>query len=179
VADLDDSTIEHVMDVNFYGALYMTRAFLPLLLMRSEASIVNVSSMGGFLPVPGQSIYGAAKAAVKIMTEGLRSELKHTNVKVSVVFPGAINTTIKAHSGAVEGGEDGREDGSPRDDRSNRANKTLSPVQAVQIIIKGIKKNSPRIFVGRDSRFLDLIYRLNPGFASNLIAGFMKSHIPE
>lgn len=67
----DDVTIERVMNVNFWGLLNMTKTFLPHLLERPEAHIVNISSMGGFLPVPGQTAYGASKAAVKLLTEGL------------------------------------------------------------------------------------------------------------
>lgn len=96
--DLGMDRIERVLNINFYGTLYMVKAFLPFLLERPEAHIVNVSSMGGFLPVPGQSIYGASKAAVKLMTEALHSELKGTNVSVSVVIPGGIATDIKKNS---------------------------------------------------------------------------------
>lgn len=92
---LDMDRIERVMDINFYGTLYMVKAFLPHLLKRPEAHIINVSSMGGFLPAPGQSAYGASKAAVKLLSEGLSSELKGTNVDISVVIPGGIATDIK------------------------------------------------------------------------------------
>ncbi|GHU83586.1 hypothetical protein FACS189415_6160 [Bacteroidia bacterium] len=100
VNDLDYTHIEKVINVNFYGVLYMTKAFLPHLLQRPEASIVNVSSMGGLLPVPGECIYGATKAAVTLLTEGLHSELRNTNVKMTLVCPGAMATDIKFHSGA-------------------------------------------------------------------------------
>lgn len=97
--DLDYRLIEKVFNVNFFGTLYLTKALIPYFLSRPEAQIVNISSMGGFLPVPGQTIYGASKAAVKLMTEGLAQELKNTNIKVSVVFPGAIGTNIMKNSG--------------------------------------------------------------------------------
>jgi len=77
----------------------MTKALLPYLLKRLEGHIVNISSMGGFLPVPGQTIYGASKAAMKLLTEGLLAELLDTNVHVSVVFPGAIGTNFSVNSG--------------------------------------------------------------------------------
>ena len=99
VNDLKFNDIEKVMNVNFYGTLFMIKAFLPHLLKRPEAYIVNISSMGGFLPVPGQSVYGASKAAVKLLTEGLYAELLSTNVKVAIVFPGAIGTNISVNSG--------------------------------------------------------------------------------
>src|SRR5699024_1543881 len=73
VAELGYALIDRVMAVNFYGVVYMTKTFLPHLLSMPEAHIVNTSSMGGFLPVPGQTIYGASKAAVKLFTEGLNS----------------------------------------------------------------------------------------------------------
>ena len=98
VIDLDYGAIERVMNVNFYGTLYMVKSFLPFLLKDEPTRIVNVSSMGGFLPVPGQGIYGASKAAVKLMTEALYAELRNTNVEVTLVFPGAIGTNITANS---------------------------------------------------------------------------------
>src|SRR5689334_6495819 len=77
--DLQYEAIERVLNVNLYGVIYMTKAFLPYLQKRPEAHIVNVSSMGGFFPVPGQTLYGASKAGVKLLTEGLYSELLDTN----------------------------------------------------------------------------------------------------
>jgi len=82
--DLEYEAIEHVMNVNFWGLMYMTKTFLPYLMDRPSAHIVNVSSMGGFLPVPGQTVYGASKAAVKLLTEGLHSELRETSVRVTI-----------------------------------------------------------------------------------------------
>ncbi|NMB66137.1 MAG: SDR family oxidoreductase [Spirochaetes bacterium] len=172
VNDLDFSVIERVFNVNFNGTLYLTKAFLPYLLKRPEAHIVNVSSMGGFLPVPGQSIYGAAKAGIKLLTEALSSELGNTHVHVSVVFPGAIGTNIKVNSGAEE---------APKDEDKNKKSliKPLAPAKAAQIIIDGIQKNKSRIFVGTDVKVMDLLYRIHPRFATKLIAKQMKSHIPE
>jgi NAD(P)-dependent dehydrogenase (short-subunit alcohol dehydrogenase family) len=68
--DLDYAAIDRVLNVNLYGTIFVTKAFLPHLLNRPEAHIANLSSMGGFVPVPGQTIYCAAKAAVKLMSEG-------------------------------------------------------------------------------------------------------------
>lgn len=165
INDLDYKSIEKVMNINFYGTLYMTKSFLPHLLSRPEAYIVNVSSMGGFLPVPGQSVYGASKAAVKLMTEGLYAELIDTNVNVSVVFPGATETNITKNSGV---------------DIPNQASaqakkyKTLPAKKAAEIIVSGITKNKPQIFVGSDSKLMNRLYRLNPIMATKLIAKQMK-----
>jgi short-subunit dehydrogenase len=165
VNDLSFEAIHKVMDVNFFGLLAMTKAFLPLLLKRPDAHIINVSSMGGFLPVPGQSVYGASKAAVKLLTEGLYAELRETNVRVSVVFPGAINTNITANSGVHM---ELPKDMNPKD------YKTLDAGKAAQIILEGIERNQLHIYVGSDSKFMNFLYRLAPTFATNFIAKKMK-----
>lgn len=165
IKDLDYDRIKLVMDVNFYGTLYMTKSFLPYFLERPEAHITNISSMGGFTPVPGQSIYGASKAAVKLMTEGLRSELKGTNVNVTVAFPGAVNTNITKNSGAERKSNAG----------DSGANKTLSPKDAAEIIVSGMENNKYRVFAGKDSKMLDIMNRINPEKAANIIADKLKN----
>ena len=168
INDLDYDAISRVMNVNFFGTLYMVKAFLPELLKRPEAYILNVSSMGGFLPVPGQSIYGASKAAVKLMTEGLYAELADTNVNVSVVFPGATNTNIAANSGM-------KVPAAAETDPKAQSFPMLSASEAATIIIKGMEKNKLQIFTGKDSNMMNLLYRLNPVYATNLITKQMRS----
>lgn len=168
VNDLDYEAIDRVMNVNFYGTLYMTKAFLTYLLKRPEAHIVNVSSMGGFLPVPGQSVYGASKAAVKLLTEGLYAELLDTPVHVTLVFPGATDTNITKNSNVKIPNVSGV-------DASKLAAKALSAEKAAQIILDGVEKNKPQIFTGSDSKFMNKLYRLNPVFATKFIAKKMKS----
>lgn len=163
--DLGYPTIERVLNVNLLGTVYVTKAFLPQLLKRPEAHIVNLSSMGGFVPVPGQTIYCAAKAAVKLLSEGLASELLDTKVRVTVVFPGAIATNIRENSGvsipnAVGGG--GRM-------------KPLSPADAARIIVRGIERDAYHVFVGKDAVIMDKLQRLSPTYAARLIANKMRS----
>ena len=172
VSNLDYEAINKVMNVNFYGTLYMVKAFLPHLLKRSEAHIVNISSMGGFLPVPGQSVYGASKAAVKLLTEGLYAELADTNVRVSVVFPGATKTNISENSG-IKGQTQSK--GSSQ----KQSIPMLSAGEAAKTIIRGIEKNKIYIFTGNDSRLMNILYRLNPAFATKLIAKKMRSLLPK
>lgn len=168
INDLEYEAIDRVMKVNFYGMLYMIKTFLPYLLKRPEAHIANVSSMGGFLPVPGQSVYGASKAAVKLFTEGLSSELADTNVHVSVIFPGATATNISTNSG-VKAPEMSKED------MKKQSMQALPAKDAAKIILDGIERNKVRIFVGKDSNFMNRLYRLAPGFATNFITKQMKS----
>lgn len=163
--DLSYESIERVINVNLFGTLYITKAFLPHLLTRPEAHVVNISSMAGFLPVPGQTIYGATKAAVKLLTEGLNSELRNTNVKVTIVFPGAIHTNIMRNSGLVT-------DNKPLT-KAQLAH-MLSPAKAASIIIEGMENDRYRVLVGADSKFLDFFYRLNPKSAATFISKKMK-----
>jgi len=169
VNELKYETIERVMNVNFYGTLYMTKTFLPHLLTRPEAHIVNISSMGGFLPVPGQTIYGASKAAVKLFTEGLNSELANTNVKVTVVFPGAVSTNITKNSGLNVPQQSGEE----------KSMKILSPTKAAEIIVEGMQSDRYRVLVGKDAAFMDFMYRLNPKRAARFINKKMKVLLSE
>lgn len=160
---MDDAN--RVMNVNFTGPLMMVKAFLPGLMARPEAHILNVSSMGAYAPVPGQSVYGASKAAVKLMTEGLRSELMGTKVGVTIVFPGAINTNISKNSG-LEVPEGAAE--------SSSFKMTEAPV-AAKLMVDAIEKNSPRLCIGSDAKLMDRLSRLNPVFAAGLIAKQMGS----
>lgn len=164
--DLKFEQIERVMDVNFYGTLYMTKAFLNHLLTRPEGHIVNIASMGGFLPVPGQSSYGSSKAAVKLMTEGLYSELLDTNVHVTLVFPGAIATDIKKNSQTTD---------KAMTDKEKNSSMLLKPSEAAKLIINGMEKNKYRFCIGKDSKAMNLMYSLSPVFATKLIKRVMGS----
>jgi len=165
VNDLDFEHIRRVLDVNLMGTLYMVKAFLPVLLERPEAHIANVSSMGGFFPFPGQSIYGASKAAVKLLTEGLYAELLDTRVGVSVIMPGAVNTAITANSGVAAPASAGD---------ASRIPMTAAP-RAAQIMLDGIERNRLYIFVGKDARLMNIAIRLAPRPAIGFIQKQMKS----
>lgn len=163
--ELGMDRIDRVMNINFYGTLYTIKAFLPQLLKRPEAHIVNVSSMGGFLPVPGQSIYGASKAAVKLLSEGLSSELMDTKVKVSVIIPGGIATDIKKNSNiSYKVSAD-----------SSKAKLVLTPQKAAELIIKAMEKNRLRTYIGKDCKVMNILYKLSPFVAMRMINKVMNS----
>lgn len=166
IIDLPFEEIEKVMNVNFWGTMNMIKSFLPALSERPEASIVNVASMGAYAPVPGQAVYGASKAAVRLLTEGLYAELLNTNVAVTSVFPGAIATDIASNSG-VTLGDDASAD-SP-------AFKMTSPEAAGKAIVKAIRKGSFRVTIGADASAMDKLARLSPKLAARTIAKQMGS----
>lgn len=167
VAQLPFDVVERVMNVNFWGTVNTTKAFLPLLLDRPAAALVNVSSMGGLVPVPGQSAYGASKAAVKLFTEGLTAELRDTSVGVTVVFPGGVATDITAHSGVEMRPLGG--------DPDQAAAKLTTPQEAARQIVSAVWNGRQRVVIGADARMLDRLGRLMPARAVTIIADRMKN----
>lgn len=167
--DLEFGEIERVLNINLYGVLNVTKAFLPYLLKRPTAHITIVSSMASYAPVPGQAIYGASKAAVKMLAEGLNSELRDTNVRVSVVFPGAVKTDIAVNSGAMTLDEN---------EATARSMRMLPSKVAAAKIVRGIEKDSRRVFVGLDALLLDKLNRLTPASAAKLIWSQMRDVLP-
>jgi short-subunit dehydrogenase len=168
---LDFDEIERVVNVNFWGVVNITKAFLPYLLQRPEAHIANVSSMGGFLPVPGQTIYGASKAAVSLFSDGLHSELLNTSVRVTTVFPGATETNIAGNSGiAFNVGEMTEQ---------RQAIKMTTAADAARITLDGIENNKYHVMVGSDAKMMDYFRRLNPERAAKFIFSKMRTLLPD
>ena len=163
ILDLEDESIERVMNVNFFGTLNMIRTFLPHLLTRPEAHIVNVSSMGGLLPVPGQAVYCASKAAVKLLSEALFAELLETSVRVTTVVPGAVATNIVQNSN-VELPAQTLEDSA-----------ALAAEEAAARVIEGVEENEYRVLVGSDAYISDKLARIMPETAMKLIQKRMRS----
>ncbi len=165
VAELDLSEIDRVMAINFQGTLLMDKAFLPLLLARNESSLVNVSSMGALVPVPGQGAYGASKAAVALLTATLFAELKGTPVAVTLVYPGAVATQIAANSGV---------DMSRLMPATGDAPKMTPAPEAARQIVDAIERGTYRVRIGSDARMLDRLGRLMPTRSISIIANKMK-----
>jgi short-subunit dehydrogenase len=147
----------------------VTKTYLPELNSRPEASLANVSSMGGFVAIPGQTIYGASKAAVKLLTEGLYSELKGTGVSVTTIFPGAIGTNIALNSGIMT-----QEQMKQMAANSGPARKTTSVQVAGKAIIDGMVNKKFHVLIGQDAKTIYFFSRLMPERAANLIYKNMK-----
>lgn len=167
VNDLDFDAIDRVINVNLHGPLNLIKAFLPGLLKKPEAQLVNVSSMGSYAPVPGQTVYGASKAAINLLSEGLRSELMGSNVNITVVYPGAIGTNIAGNSGLdMSGASEGA------------ARKVVAPADAGRQIVDAIVANKKRITIGQDAAALWKINHLSPDLAAGMIYKGMKDLLP-
>ncbi len=161
-SEVDQSQMDWLMNINFWGVVHGTRAFLPHLSRQREAHIVNLSSIFGIIAPPGQTAYCAAKFAVRGFSESLRHELQMANspVRLSVVHPGGIATNIVRNART----------GSGMTDNARRAQSIelfdavakTTPAAAALRIVEGIEKNQPRILIGNDARFMDLLQRFRP-----------------
>jgi short-subunit dehydrogenase len=161
--ETDQAEMEWLMNINFWGVVRTTRAFLPHLSQQPAAHIVNLSSIFGIIAPPGQTAYAAAKFAVRGFSESLRHELQTANspIRLSVVHPGGVATNIARNSRSGAGVTDNARRAETIE-RFEAAAKT-TPAAAALRIIRGIEKNEPRILIGNDARFMDWLQRLRPG----------------
>ncbi len=169
-AEIELAQMEWLFNINFWGVVHATRAFLPRLSARREAHIVNLSSIFGIVAPPGQTAYAAAKFAVRGFSESLRHELQMANspVRLSVVHPGGVATNIARNSRTGAGVTDNARR-AQMIDRFQQAART-TPQAAALRIIKGIEKNEPRILIGSDARLMDILQRLRPATYWSILA---------
>jgi NAD(P)-dependent dehydrogenase (short-subunit alcohol dehydrogenase family) len=156
---VSEEDFEWLFEINFWGVVRMTRAFLLLLRKSDDARVVNLSSIYGIISPPGETSYSASKFAVRGFSHSLRHELAGCNVGVTVVHPGGVATSI-ADSARVP-------KGMPPEEIARRralAKKALRmpPATAGEIIVQGIERRSARVLVGNDAKFLALLERLAP-----------------
>jgi NAD(P)-dependent dehydrogenase (short-subunit alcohol dehydrogenase family) len=156
---VNEEDFEWLFEINFWGVVRMTRAFLPLLRKSDDARVVNLSSIYGLISPPGETSYSASKFAVRGFSNSLRHELAGSNVGVTVVHPGGVATSI-ADSARVP------KDMPPAEIARRRALAkkalTMPPATAGEIIVKGIERRAERVLVGNDAKLLALLERLAP-----------------
>jgi NAD(P)-dependent dehydrogenase (short-subunit alcohol dehydrogenase family) len=158
---VSEEDFEWLMDINFYGVVRLTRAFLPLLRSSDDARIVNISSLFGLIAPPGQTAYCASKFAVRAFSESLRRELEAEGAKigVTVVHPGGVATSIAKSARAPRGVNDvDLEAQKARFEKFLR----MPPTQAGEIIVSGAERGRPRVIVGNDAKFAALVERIAP-----------------
>jgi NAD(P)-dependent dehydrogenase (short-subunit alcohol dehydrogenase family) len=164
------SDFEWVMNINFYGVVNGTEAFLPHLKTQKDGHIVNISSIFGIIGVPSQSAYNASKFAVKGFTEAMRQELKssHPHIHVTCVHPGGIKTNI-VRNGRIEEDMSGKQVSLSKmaADFDKMAGTTAE--EAARQIVRAIEKNTKRLLIGPDAKMLDLMQRLLPNHYDNVM----------
>ena len=156
---VSEEDFEWLFEINFWGVVRMTRAFLPLLRASKDARIVNLSSVFGLVAPPEQVAYAASKFAVRGFSEALRHELEGSGVGVTVVHPGGVATSI-AERARVPAGVSA-EEVARRHERFRKLLR-LPPEVAGEIIVRGVERRRPRVLVGSDAKVMSLIARALP-----------------
>ncbi|MET0448788.1 MAG: SDR family oxidoreductase [Aeromicrobium sp.] len=162
--------IDRVMDVDFWGVVNGTKAFLPHLVASGDGHVVNISSVFGLFSVPSQGAYNAAKFAVRGFTEALRQEMINDGrpVRVTCVHPGGIRTNIARNSEQVEG-----LDHDALTTSFDRLART-SPAKAAEVILAGVERNRSRVLIGADAWVLDKLVRVTGSGYQRLVAAVSK-----
>ncbi len=146
--------------INFWGVVWMTRAFLPALRRESAAQVVNLSSVYGLIAPPGNVAYAASKFAVRGFSEALRHELEAAGspVGMTVVFPGGVRTNVAANARTTGLSSAEMEAGAKLMTRLL----TFPPEGAAEAIVRGIERRRKRVLVGNRVRHVVAIERLFP-----------------
>jgi len=150
-----------LFDINFWGVVNGTRAFLPILTEQDDGVIVNTSSVFGLVGMPHQSAYCASKFAVRGFTDSLRQELRGTGVRAVTVHPGGVTTNI-ARNGRIRTDPEGRGRSQEQMAAEFEAVTMTSPDKAAAIIQRGVERGKSRILVGPDAYVFDSLGRIAP-----------------
>ena len=174
--DLEYADIDWIIGINFWGVLHGTKEFLPHLIASGEGHVVNISSVFGLISMPGQSMYNAAKYAVRGMSEALREEMLISEhpVGVTVVHPGGIKTAI-ARNARVSSKEDKAATSQLFDEKLAR----MTPERAAEIIVKGVQGNKARVLVGIDAHAIHHLAKLTGSRYQDLVALAAKRALPD
>ncbi|MCR9213417.1 MAG: SDR family oxidoreductase [Proteobacteria bacterium] len=158
--DLSYEDFHWIMNINFWGVVHGSKAFLPHFLERGEGAIINVSSLFGLISVPSQSSYNASKFAVRGFTESLAQEVSKKGITVCSVHPGGIKTSIarNARFNSPGFGAKNMEEFTRAFEKGART----TSEEAANVILSGVEKGRKRILIGGDAKLLDIIQRLTP-----------------
>jgi NADP-dependent 3-hydroxy acid dehydrogenase YdfG len=168
VEDLEYADMDWIMRINFWGVVHGSKEFLPHLVASGDGHLVNMSSLFGLISIPGQSMYNAAKHAVRGFSEALREEILMAGhpVAVTVVHPGGIKTAI-VRNARTSAREDHPRIARLFDTRMAR----MEPEEAARIIVeKGILGGKARLLVGRDAHLLHQFARLTGSRYQDVVA---------
>jgi short-subunit dehydrogenase len=161
VESMSYEDFEWLMNINFWGVVYGTKAFLPHLKQSGEGHVVNLSSVFGLISVPSQSAYNAAKFAVRGFTDSLRMELEieRANVSVTTIHPGGIKTNI-ARNARMDGSVSDIAGDPEKAIRDFERAFITSPERAAEQILAAVRRDRRRALIGPDAKAIDLVSRL-------------------
>ena len=177
VETLTHEALEWLMNINFWGVVNGTQAFLPWLKQADEGLVVNISSVFGIVGVPTQGAYNASKFAVRGFSEALAQELDIAGSKVRCccVHPGGIRTNIVRSSRTIAGGSY-LDDATRATALFDRLAATTAE-QAARTLVDGIRRDKRRILIGPDATLIDLAQRLMPVMYQKILAAFVRRQL--
>ena len=176
--DMEEGNWDWCNDINYNSLVYCSKSFLPYLMKSEETALVNTSSIFGIITTPNNTVYHASKFAVRGFTESLAMELKDDPIQVNCVYPGHIGTNIVLDAKyskdvLLTNGEHALDSkGNPltvKDVGSTFKESGMNPDKAAKIILKGVKRNKKRIFVGLDAKVMEISQRISPSHYIKII----------
>jgi len=179
IGSIEDSRfqdIERVMDVDYWGVVNGTKAFLPHLIASGDGHVINISSALGLFSAPGQAAYVSAKFAVRGFTEALHQEMARAGhpVAVTTVHPGGIKTAFARNATGVEG-LDHAELATLFEEQQAKT----TPERAAQLILEGVRKHKARVLVGPDVKAMDLLVRVAGPNYERLVRGPVMGRLQQ
>lgn len=168
IEDMSYEDFELVIDVNLWGVIYGTKAFLPLLRKRPEGHIVNISSINGMVPFSKNAPYNISKYGVLALSETLMQELHGQSVRVTCVHPGGIKTNIVRNARGTSDVE------AKFFDRIAMT----GPEKAAKTIVEAVLRNQERVFVGADAKLMAAAKRMLPAWTVRVIGAVTARPVP-
>jgi NADP-dependent 3-hydroxy acid dehydrogenase YdfG len=176
LVDLEYADMDWIMGINFWGVVHGTKEFLPHLIASGDGHLVNLSSLFGLVSMPGQSMYNAAKYAVRGLSEAVREEMLVAGhpVGVTVVHPGGIKTAIARNARYSD-----KEDGAGSAEFFDKNLARMTPERAAAIILKGVENDKARVLVGIDAHALHQAAKLLGSRYQDVVANRAKKLAPK
>ena len=175
--NLSEENWDWCNDINYNALVKLSRVFLPQLMKNNEAALINTSSIFGIITSPNNTVYHSSKFAVRGFTESLAMELKDKKIQIHSVYPGHIGTNIVLDAKFDEDFLPSESKKTKNSDNpvtiqefgSTFRDTGMSPDKAAKIILKGVKKNKRRIFVGLDAKIMEIAQRITPSHFIKII----------
>jgi 3-dehydrosphinganine reductase len=149
VQDLDINIFSWMMEVNYFGTVYMTKEVLPSMLKNGTGYIINISSIAGIISVIGYTAYAASKFAIKGFTDALRQEMKLHRIGVSLILPSDTDTPQLEYENKIK---------PPETKALGSMTGSMSPDEVAKITLSGIEHGKYLIIPGLEGKVL---YHLN------------------
>lgn len=156
IDDLSEEKIKHIIDTNLFGTMLITREAVKRMQIQDEGQIVFVSSLAGKLAFPNLSVYSATKFGIEGFAEAVREEVKKTDIDITVVRPGVMDTNFFETAGMIEFAQDMK-------------GKMQNPREVAEKVLDAIEQNKPEVTIGSDKRFLFFLKHFPRSIARKLL----------